>query len=217
MATDSVKSKNYISASYADLTLPYLTGELNMGFLNYSRAHTTKSMNIAYGVFGFFGKTNYIDDNNSTTTHDFSGKHFVGGGVRTSIGFYDYVDAMEFRIISWENALSFENGSYSDFRKKMNALGDPEIHSSPLSTIYTTGGSSEIIFHAKRNKNNQFAFRLFYGFTPRLSKSLSSLSEKSHGGAIDFSFFAKFNKLYGTMSFGGSKGASSKISLGYSF
>ena len=219
MHSDSIKVKNYISASYAELSLPYGTGELNMGFLNFHRSHTTKNLNIAYGVFGFAGKT-YLDDSyNTKTAKDFSGKGFLGGGLRSSISFYDISGSTEFRMLGWENALSFENGSYADFRKAIKSENNPDIISSTLTTIYTTGISSEIIFHAKRNQSNQFGFRLFYGFTPDLKKSLrNDLNPKGHNGkAIDFSFYFKTRNVFGIYNAGGNKGYTSKLTLGYAF
>jgi hypothetical protein len=185
MGSDSIKTRNYISGSLASLTLPYSTGDINMGFINFSRAHTTKNLNIAYGIFGFAGKTNYDSEyNQKRTPPEFDGKGLIGGGLRSSIGYYDSDGQAEFRILSWENALSFESGAYADFRKRMNDLNDPTIVSSTKTIMYSTGGATEMIFHSKRNLNNHFAFRIFYGFTPGLShslkKTLNMQKEKEH-------------------------------------
>lgn len=219
MHSDSVKVKNYVSASYADLQLPYGTGELNMGFLNFSRAHTTKNLNIAYGAFGFAGKTYYDDTYNHKTSVDFKGKTFLGGGLRSSISFYDISGSTEFRMLGWENALSFENGSYADFRKAVKAVKNADTIASTLTTIYTTGISSEIIFHARRNLNNQFGFRLFYGFSPGLRNSLQNdLSTfDGKGAAIDFSVYFKTRSIFLIYNGGGNKGFSGKFTLGYAF
>ncbi len=218
MHSDSLKVKNYISASYADMSLPYGTGELNMGFLNFHRAHTTKNLNVAYGAFGFAGKTYYDKTYNTQTTPDFEGKTFSGGGLRSSLSFYDISGNTEFRMLGWENALSFENGSYSDFRKTVKKANTDTV-SSTLKTIYTTGISSEIIFHARRNLRNQFGFRLFYGFTPGLRKSLinESANFANKGAAVDFSFYFKLRNVFGVYSAGGNKGYTSKLTLGYAF
>lgn len=220
MGSDSIKTKNYLSASLASLNLPYSTGDLNMGFLNFSRAHTSKHLNIAYGAFGFAGETNYDNSyNKEIMVKGFDGKGFIGGGLRTSIGYYDSAGPVEFRILSWENALSFESGAYADFRKSANALNDPNVVSSTKTTMYTTGGATELIFHSKRNLDNHFAFRLFYGFTPGLNKTL--VTDKEHFNrretALDFTFYFKLNKFYGILSSGGNRGFSNKLSLGYSF
>ena len=220
MGSDSIKVKNYISGGIASQMLPYATGDIAMGFLNYNRAHTTKNLNIAYGAFGFAGETMYDDQFNSKTNAvpGFDGKGIFGGGLRTSIGYYDNAGNAEFRILSWENALSFESGSYSDFRAKMKALNDPDIISSTKTTLFTTGAATEIIWHTKRNYNNHFAFRLFYGITPGLNNSLKSqYNLDSKGGSFDLAFYFKLNKLYGIINSGANKGATSKLSLGYSF
>ncbi|KQC01132.1 hypothetical protein [Pedobacter sp. Hv1] len=220
MGSDSIKTRNYVSASLASLALPYATGDINMGFVNFSRAHTTKHLNIAYGVFGFAGETNYESGyHKKTTIPEFDGKGLIGGGLRTSIGYYDYAGPVEFRILSWENALSFESGAYADFRKRMNTLNDPNIISSTKTTLYTTGGATEIIFHSKRNLDNHFAFRFFYGFTPGLNQSIKTNFDyqKRRGTYLDFTFYFKLNKFYGILSSGGNRGFSNKLSLGYSF
>jgi len=220
MGSDSVKTKNYISASLAGLDLPYNTGSLGMGMVNYSRAHTTKNLNIAYGAFGYAGVTSYDEGfHEDTTPRDFDGKSFAGGGIRTSIGYYDQAGNAEFRILSWENSLSFETGGYADFRKEMYALNDPDIVSSTKTTSFTTGAASEIIWHSKNNYNNHYAFRLFYGITPGLNSSLTNSNGtfKSKGAAIDLAFYVKLNKFYGIFNTGGQKGFASKLSLGYSF
>ena len=219
MHSDSIRAKNYVSASYADLALPYGTGELNMGFLNFSRGHTTKNLNIAYGAFGFAGKTHLDEKFNTKTSTDFKGKTFLGGGLRSSISFYDISGSTEFRMLGWENAVSFENGNYGDFRRAVKTVASADTIASTLTTIYTTGISSELIFHGKRNLNQQFGFRLFYGFSPGLTKSLRNQLNQSdkNGAAIDFSFYFKARRIFGIYNAGGNKGYSSKFTLGYSF
>lgn len=221
MESDSVKTKNYISASIAGLSLPYGTGDLNMGFLNYSRGYTFKNINIGYGAYGFAGSTSY-DSNfygNDNKVEGFVGKGIFGGGIRSSIGYYDNAGNAEFRILSWENALSFENGNYSKFRKEMYQLNDPDIITSDKTTFYTTGISSEIIWHPKKNLKNHYAIRLFYGFTPGLNDSFNRgvSNEKPNGGTFSSSFYFKLRKFYGIFETGVSKGGSAKFSLGYSF
>lgn len=219
MHSDSIKTKNYISASYANLSLPYATGELGMGFLNFSRAHTTKKLNIAYGAFGFAGNTYYPTTYNSNTSSDFKNKTFLGGGLRSSISLYDIAGSTEFRMLGWENALSFENGSYADFRKAIKGINTDTV-SSTLTTLYTTGISSEIIFHTRRNLNNQFGFRLFYGITPGLRKSLENdpaARFANNGKAFDYSFYFKTRNVFGIFNTGGNRGYSAKFTLGYIF
>lgn len=221
MESDSVTVKNYVSGSIAGLSLPYSSGDVTMGFLNFSRGHTFKNLNIAYGAFGFAGATNYDDDfyERDNPTPDFSGKSAYGGGLRTSIGYYDNAGNAEFRIINWESALSFENGAYADFRKRLLATGNPEIVTSGNTTLFTTGISSEIIWHGRRNLNNHYAFKLFYGGTPGLNKSFKEGFEryKTSGGTFNFTFFIKLKNLYGIIDSSAAKGGTSRLSLGYSF
>jgi hypothetical protein len=218
MGSDSVKTKNYLSASIAGLSLPYGSGDLTMGMVNYSRAHTTKNLTIAYGAFAFAGNAiNNVAQNEYNPVPQFD-KGFIGGGLRTSVGYYQRSGNAEFRILSWENALSFEGGGYSELRKQLQDLNDINIISSTKTTVYTTGLATEIIWHPKRNFNNHYAFRLFYGVTPGLNNSLATpYYTHVKGGAFDFAFYFKLNKLYGIINSGTNVGASSKLSLGYSF
>lgn len=220
MEVDSVKSRNYISGSIGGQTLPYNSGDVSFGMLNFSRAHTTKNFNFAYGVFGFAGQTtNEGSQRTVTSLPEFDRKGLFGWGLRSSIGYYDNAGNAEFRILSWENALSFENGAYANLRKRTNYATDPEIFSSKKTTLYTTGFASEIIWHGRRTPTNQFAFRLFYGFTPGLSNSLRDPAKQVEirGGAFDFAFYVKLNKLFAILNSGVNKGTGSKLSLGYSF
>ncbi|WP_293300087.1 hypothetical protein [Pedobacter sp. UBA4863] len=220
MEVDSVKSKIHISGSIAGMTLPYNSGNLDMVFLNVSRGHTLKSLNFAYGVFGFAGRT--TDENTNKGENqivEFDNKNFYGGGLRSSLGFYDTSGNAEFRVLSWENSLSFENGSYSSFRKKYSTMNNKDIVSASQTMMYTTGAATEIIWHSKNRPANQFAFRIFFGFTADLNRNLqkSNPKEEIDGKAIDFAFFMKLNKFYGVLNAGGNKGLTSKLSLGYAF
>lgn len=220
MEADSVKSKIYLSASIAGMTLPYSSGEVNFGMLNVSRGHTFKYLNFAYGAYGFVGNTSDSYTNKGEKQiPEFDNKNLYGGGLRSSLGFYDTSGNTEFRLLSWENSLSFENGSYANFRKAYSIANNPDVISASKTVLYTTGGASEIIWHSKRNLKNQFAFRIFYGFTAGLTDNLkkSNVEASVSGRAIDFAFYVKLNKFYGIINTGGNKAFTSKLSLGYAF
>lgn len=220
MEVDSTSSKIYLSASIAGMTLPYNSGNLDLGFINISRGHTFKNINFAYGAFGFAGKTSdEYTNRGDKQIAEFDDKNFYGGGLRSSLGFYDTSGNAEFRLLSWENSLSFENGAYASFREKYSKMNDKEIMSASKTIMYTTGAATEIIWHSKNRPVNQFAFRIFYGFTAGLNKNLleSNPNRETTGKAIDLSFFVKLNKFYGILNTGGNKGFTSKLSLGYAF
>lgn len=218
MASDSIKSKNYISASYAELSLPNTPTTLGMGFVNFHRAHTFKSINLAYGAFGFFGNSANYAESQSSNLNDFSKKYFSGYGLRSSLNFFDTNGNSEFRLLGWENALSIENGSYLRYRNEVSKRNQSDVVASTLRTTYTTGFSSELIFHGKRKPDNHFAFRFFYGFTPRLQSSLTTIDgNEIRVRAFDFSFYFKSGNFFGIFSTGENKGSSNKLTLGYSF
>lgn len=219
MASDSVKAKNYVSASFANNSLPYETGDAAMGYLNYNRAHTFKNLNFAYGAFTYFGGTTRGYDNASRKINDdYYGKGFFGGGLRTSIGVAQTSGNTEFRILNWENAFVYETGNYSSFRKNLKAKRDPLSLVADQTTMFTSGGSTEVIWSGSKNKDRQYGFRLFLGSTLGLQRNINYGEEKLTGLASDFSFFVKIKDVYGILSSGSNLGNNSgKITLGYSF
>jgi hypothetical protein len=223
MGTDSVKSKTYISGSFAGLTLPYSTGQINMGMLNVSRSNTFKYVTISYGAFGAIGETRYNNQfkkTNTTSVNSYRG--LAGGGIRTSIALYDKVGKnLEFRIFSWENSLSFENGAYSRLRKDLSALNDPFIISSTKTTLFTTGWATELIWHTKDNLDNQIGLRIFAGVTPGLAKSyhvnLEDDENEGLGRVGSLSLYFKTKRVFGIFDVGGARGFAGKFTLGYTF
>jgi hypothetical protein len=223
MGSDSVKSKTYVSGSFAGLTLPYSTGQINMGMLNVNRANTFKYITISYGAFGAVGETRYNNQFKKPNTTAVNGyKGITGGGLRASIALYDQVGKnLEFRIFSWENSLSFENGAYSKLRKDLAALNDPLIITSTKTTLYTTGWASELIWHTKESLDNQIGIRLFFGVTPGLKKSYN-IDPKDEdyeglGGVGSLSLYFKTKRIHGIFDVGGANGFAGKFTLGYSF
>lgn len=225
MEADSTKVKNYISAGISNVMLPYGSGEIIAGNFNFSRGHQSKNFNYAYGAFGYAGSIaeDTFDDFYDDKKRHFDGlygKGTYGGGLRALIGFYDTSNRTEFRILNWENSLTFEGGGYSKFRKQV--ADSINVITTTKNIIYTTGLSSEIIWHSKKRVANQYAFRLFYGFTPGLSNSMvvnTELAERRMRNRVfSLSFYAKFNKVFlNYEGFGGDNYAGARLSLGYAF
>jgi hypothetical protein len=219
MMADSVKTKNYLSVSFSNNSLPYETGEMVMGFINYNRSHVLENINFSYGGFAYFGGTSRGYDNSERKiSEEFYGKGFQGIGLRTSIGYAEQSGNTEFRVLNWENSLVFEGGSYPSFSKKERGKHDPLSVASDKTTLYTTGGSTEVIWYGKKNRDRQYGFRLFLGATLGLQHNINYTSEKINGMASDFSFFLKIRNAYGILSNGNNlMNNSGKITLGYSF
>lgn len=219
MISDSVKTKNYISGSFSNNSLPYETGEMLMGFINYNRSHVFNKINLSYGGFAYFGGTSRGYENSSRVIDEkFYSKGFHGLGLRTSIGFSEQSGNTEFRVLSWENSLVFEGGDYPSLLKELRSKNDPLIIASNKTTLYTTGGSTEVIWYGKKNRDRQYGFRLFMGATIGLQQNLNYTNEKITGMASDFSFFLKIKNAYGILSSGTNlMNNSGKITLGYSF
>lgn len=219
MRSDSVKTKNYISASFANNTLPYETGDMAMGFVNYNRSTVLNKINFSYGGFAYFGGNSQGYENSQRKINeDFYSKGFFGVGLRTSLGFAEQSGNTEFRILNWENALVYEGGSYASFRKDIRAKSDPLAIATNKTTLFTTGGSTEIIWHGRKNMDRQYGFRLFLGTTIGLQRDINYTTEKISGMASDFSFFLKIRNAYGVLGTGTNlMNNSGKITLGYSF
>ncbi len=219
MMADSVKSKNYISASFANNSLPFETGEMVMGFVNYNRSHVIDNINFSYGAFTYFGGTgNGYENAQRIVLKNFYDQGFIGLGARTSIGIAERSGNTEFRIISWDNAIVYEGGGYSSFRKNVRSTNDSLSISANQTTMFTTGGSTEIIWQGSKNKDRQYGFRLFIGSTIGLKRNINYTDERISGLATDLSFFLKIRKVYGIFSNGTNlRNNSAKITLGYSF
>lgn len=219
LSIDSNKTQNYLSASFASSALPLEIGTFTMGYLNYNRSHTFKNFNIAYGAFGFYGGTDDDGYNNAIRPLDknFSGKEFYGGGLRSSIGVFETSGNTEFRILNWENTISFEGGSYASLRKTLRYDNEPLSIGSDKTVLFTTGGSTEIIWRGSKNTNRNYGFRLFVGATTGLKQNINYTDNKLSGLATDFSFFLKIKRAYGVFSQGSNlRQYGGKITLGYS-
>ncbi|RYG13545.1 MAG: hypothetical protein EOO07_17580 [Chitinophagaceae bacterium] len=220
MESDSLKTQNYFSGSFAGATLPESMGDITMGQLNYHRAHTFKNIKLAYGTFVFFGgtkETGYVNESR-VVSKDFDGRGFYGGGLRTSIGVFETSGNTEFRILNWENTLSSEVGSYSSLRRKLRNDLEPLSVGSDKNTLLTTGASTEIIWRGSRNADRNYGFRLFIGSTLGLMKNMNYTENKLKGMATDFSFFIKIKRAFATFSSGTNlQQYGSKITIGYAF
>ncbi|QPH39843.1 hypothetical protein [Pedobacter endophyticus] len=219
MISDSVKARNYVSASFADNTLPYETGSMSMGFVNYNRSNVIGNFNFSYGGFGYFGGTSEgYENTRRKISDDFYQKGVVGFGLRTSAGVAQVSGNTEFRILNWETALVYEGGSYASFRKDLRAKSDSLSIASNKTTLFTTGGSTELIWHGRKNPDRQYGFRLFLGSTIGLKRNINYSTEKISGLAADFSFFIKIKNAYGIVGTGSNlMNNSGKITIGYAF
>jgi hypothetical protein len=216
---DSIKVKNYVSVAFISSYLPHDAGSFNMGSISYSRAQALKNLSIAYGASAYFGGTSRDTGNDERkVSDDFYDKGIFGLNLRASVGFTEFSGNTEFRILTWENSLLHESGSYADFRARQRELNDPLIISTNKNTFYTTGASTEIIWRGKKNTDRNYGFRLFLGHTFDLRKDFLYSKENMSSITSDFAFCIKIKNVYGTISFGDNlRTASSKINLGYSF
>jgi len=219
MMEDSFKVKNYVSASFANNSLPYNVGDMAMGYINYNRSHVVKNFNFAYGGFGYFGGTSRGYENTQRKIIEaYHDQGFYGFGLRTSIGIAEKSGNTEFRILNWESALVYEAGSYASFRKDVRSKNDPLSIASDKTALFTTGGSTEIIWSGRKNTDRQYGFRLFVGSTIDLRNNINYSEDKITGLATDLSFFIKIKNAYAILGSGTNlMNNSGKITLGYSF
>lgn len=232
MADDDKPIQTYITGSYIGSSSPENAVNFEMGMLNLHRAHTYKSFNFAYGIFGYLGEAHHqiisISNLDNSVVYTPSFNKSVGGiGVKTSIGYQVLSSSgnTNFRLINWENSISREMGNYADFRKQIYGAGNyTNSYISKKIDVWTTGLSSEIIFHG-RNKNIQHSFRVFLGTTPGLIKSFdgkmsNGILEDYKGNeslAQSFNYYLKVNHFSFSYELSANLNSSNKLSLGYSF
>ncbi|TKC64033.1 hypothetical protein FBD94_06750 [Pedobacter hiemivivus] len=224
MADDDKPAQTYITGSFIGSASPENAISFAMGMLNLHRGHTYKSFNFAYGIFGYLGEASHkiaeISDPDDRKNYIPSfNKNISGIGLKTSIGYQvlSSTGNTNFRVINWENSISREMGSYADFRKEKYGAGNyTNSYISNKIDVWTTGLSSEIIFHGSRNKNIQHSFRVFIGGTPGLTNSFDR-TITTPSIAKSFNYYLKLNNFSFSYELSGNLNSSSKLSLGYSF
>ncbi len=230
MVADSVRSKFNITGGLAGTDGIHDEGDVTLGYLSLTQAHTFKSINFSYGVLGYFGKATktYVPENPKEGDLPPFNKSTAGLGIHTSIGYHITSDRgnTDYRIINWENALTREFGEYLDFRNQLYGnLTYKRLMVSRNKLLWTTGLSTEIIFHHRKDKNIKHAFKLFIGGSPNLGKSFDhkekianyALNDSEVGrGNFQLTYFFSFKQFNLTAQTDFSH-LSASIGLGYSF
>lgn len=233
MVADSVSSKFNITGGLASSDGIHDEGDVTLGYLSLTQAHTFKNFNFSYGLLGYFGKAskNYISENPKESGFvelpPFN-KSTSGLGIHTSIGYHMTSNRgnTDYRIINWENAVTREFGEYLDFRNQLYGdLTYKRLVVSRNKLLWTTGLSSEIIFHHRRDKDIKHAFKLFVGFSPNLDKSFDNKIKTANYALNDsevsrsnfqLTYFFSFKQFNLTSQADFSR-LSANIGLGYSF
>jgi hypothetical protein len=234
MVADSVKSKINISAGIAGQGNIDDEGVATLGFVSVNRGHTFQHINFSYGLLGFYGtkenaitETTDVNDDDTYRSLPHFNKSTSGLGLHASIGYHVTSSRgnTDYRVINWENSVTREFGDYLDYRKQL--FGDltyKRLLVSRNEILWTTGISSEIIFHHKRDKDFKHAFKLFFGTSPNLSNSFDHQvkTESANYGTprgrsnFQFTYAFMFRQFNLTTQLDMSHFASS-IALGYSF
>lgn len=228
MVGDEQHTKNYVTGSFVAAAPPDNSINFRMGMLNIHRSHTFKTFNVAYGAFGYLGIADHITPTSTTDPNYLNSfkENVSGVGVKTSIGLHSASKNgnTDFRFINWENSINHESGNYATLRKQLhNQHLNKYDYVSNLTTVWTTGLSSEIIFRSRRNNDTKHAFRLFFGFTPGLEKSFDNMNDSGKDNfvidsqAFAFNYYFQFKKFSFTYEIGNNINLSNKLSLGYSF
>ncbi len=228
LSSDSIHRKHSFSANYSVSSMNggSAGNGIEMGSFQYSFAKTYSHINWAIGTAAFLGKTESLPRTDKTIDFpEFYNKPVKGLTLRTSFGVHDSGERADFRILSWENALSFEGGQYASFRENLSRqtdLSNTILHSGR--NTWTTGGATEYSWRAKNNATAHFGLRFFFGYVINWKKNTfyAPLMEREfierRKLAMDFTFYAKLNRFYGTYTSGSFFGASfAKVGLGYAF
>ncbi len=219
MSVDSSNAQFSVSGSYSAASIPWEAGTIRMAQLSFSRGHSYNHINFAYGAFGFAGNTKYDTQFSQVgVPAKYGYRSFSGVGFRSSVGFHLTSGNVEFRILNWENALTFESGDYASFRREVQAVNDYYVNSSTKTKLYTTGGSTELIFHSGKPYDYQLGCRLFIGTTLGLNEISPNGDYTAFGGAVSGSVFMKSNHVYGVFDTSiNNSSLAIKFSFGYTF
>lgn len=162
MSSDSNHGAAYVSLSYLSAEAPNNTNSFDMitaGLINIGQGYTFNNFNLSYGAFGAVGDYGNQTNKDATQSSYFNGKSFGTLGGRFSANTFVASDNVDIRFIGVEMAYSHEFGNYADFRKSIT--GHPNIFTDTRTDTFTVGGSSEVIWHGR--KQWQYGFRLFLG------------------------------------------------------
>ena len=216
LSFDSLNVSNYISGGYIQITAPYTkTGIQDVGNLAqiaFSRAHTFKNINFAYGIDGFAGgyHNSFLEPGDIDY---FKNKSVFGFQLKSSVNTFITSEFYDFRIIGADFSYSKEYGSFSTFRKDI--IGREDFYSIPETGLFSAGLSSEIIFRGRKSSNKQYGLKLGFQntFGNLLYQGFGVHSEKQRRLEATIAVYIQLNKYFLIME--GSRGG--RINLGYRF
>jgi hypothetical protein len=227
MSSDTVKTANYVSAGVSkDNGIDQnFSDDLISGLLIYNRSQTFTNFSYSVGGYGFAG----LYQNNVTTSGLSDSKTQVGSAYFKSNGFYSYglqtsacfvtmLNKTELRLIGLELSYNNEFGDYLRYRK--TASQQPYIYTDKFSENFNVGLSTELIFHAQQDLENQFGFRFYLGETlgnHNQTNYSNPLMQDYSGSEINgsFTFFLQVTRYF--MTFEAANGNSATFRLGYRF
>jgi hypothetical protein len=159
MSSDSIKTANYVSAGIGIGSGVNLQDEIVLGEAGYCRANTFEHFNLSYGGSAFLG-----DYQNHTIqpgeTEYFTDKLLAGIGLRGSADVYVNTGRTDIRF-GIEAAYSNEFGPYANFRKDVQKNSD--YYTDAGTSLFTSGLTSEVIWHNKKERSTHYGYRLFVG------------------------------------------------------
>jgi hypothetical protein len=216
LSFDSLKVSNYISGGYIQITTPYTrTGVQDIGNLAqaaFSRAHTFKSINFAYGIDGFTGSyhNTFIE---SGDLDYFKNKSVYGFQLKTSVNTFITSEFYDFRIIGADFSYSKEYGSFSKFREDI--IGRENFYSIPETGLFSAGLSSEIVFRSRKSSDRQYGFKLGFQntFGNLRYQGFGVQTEKQRSLEASLAIYLQLRKYFLIME--GSRGG--RINFGYRF
>lgn len=165
LSTDSVHHATYASATYWSGGAPNDKNngdELTGWQVNIGQGHTFKAFNVSYGAFGGFGSYLNQTINNTAAPNYFKSKNFGNLGGRFSINTFITSGLVDIRLVGFEMDYSHEMGDFAAYRRTL--AGQPGYFIDPRSDLVTMGGTSEVVWHSKKQPL-QFGLRLFIGQT----------------------------------------------------
>ena len=213
---DSVKQAFYITGGLNTADGSNYDETITFGTLDVSSGHTFKSLNVAYGAFGFAGGVSR-GSNNSTDRYAFNSKSFYGAGARFSANLYEHQNNADIRYLGVEAVYSSEYGSYADYRKQVK--GANNYYAITGTQLVTVGLTSEILWHTRWSNNTQYALRMFVGTKLGNHKYTDDIEDfdvkRLKTLYVNLGYFMQYKRFMGSLNL--NFFSSGSLRLGYKF
>lgn len=195
MQSDSVKSNTYLKAVLGYGGADNLNDSQQFFELSYSKAYAFNKFNFSYGMSACFGDyhNGFLDPSD---VHYFTSKGFSVVGLSTTANFVSVSGRTEYRFPGIALSMSKEFGHFAKFRKEI--VSEPSFYTNPNTFLVSVAGTAEIIWHHKKNIQNQYGICLLLGRTLANNRMIGfeeSIYAPEKSFIFSMNYFLKFDQL----------------------